>query len=574
MTIHINPQTGEAVQWDGAAWQTLQTARNPETGEVKALVGSEWQTIKPQPPERGTVEKVERSVGLFGKGMNDAIGAGVGALPDAVGWLLRQGGLPSSKPGQYTEWAQGALNALGRNDTPETTGERVAYGAGQGVGNAATVLLPGAAAAKFAPAGSMAQGIGQTVSKQPITQLAAGAAGGAVTEATDNPVYGMGAALAVPAAVSLGRALISPGATRMNPEMQRLVGVAEAERIPLTSGQATGSRPMRAMESVFGTLPSTAGRQDAVTQAQREAFNRAVLARAGVSGENLATPDVLQGAKSRIGTELQTIAGRNTMNVDAPTMQNVQQLAQDARRYLTNDQAKPMLARINDFIDKIQISGNTASVEGAAYAKLDSALARQIRSTTDGPARDALTGLRDTLRRAMDASITGQDAAAWQEARRQYANYKTVEAAMNLPSAATAAGNIPPAALATALARGPQSNFAMGRGDLNDLSRVGRAFVQDAIPNSGTPERNYMINLLTGGGAAGSALAAGGSPTTAALSAAAMLGGPRVAQEVYMAPLVQAYLKNQLANSIIPKVDVGAIQGISAAQAKALLDRN
>jgi hypothetical protein len=144
---------------------------------------------------------------------------------------------------------------------------------------------------------------------------------------------------------------------------------------------------------------------------------------------------------------------------------------------------------------------------------------------------------------------------------------------MNSPSASTAAGNIPPAALSQALASGPQRNFAMGRGDLNDLTRVGRAFVQDAVPNSGTPERAYLINMLTGGGAAGGALAAGGDLGTAALSAGAMLAGPRVAQEAYLSAPVQAYLRNQIANRLISPVQGNTMKAISAAQAKAALDR-
>jgi hypothetical protein len=581
--IAINPETGEAVQWDGGKWASLPTARNPETGEVRALVGGEWQAIGAgTPPDRGTGEKVQRGVSLFGRGMNDAVGATAAAPVEAMNWLMKQPakllpeGVRNMLPdlpqgGFYTEKAQGALNALAPDIRPENTAERVAYGAGQGVGNAASVMMPAAAVSGLARAGSMPQAIGAALSAQPVMQAAAGATGGAVTEATGNPVYGLGAALAVPAGVSLARGLISPGGGNVNPETRRLVDVAGQEGIPLTAGQATGSRPMRAAESVFSTLPTTAGRQEGVMRMQREAFNRAVLGRAGVRGENLATPDVLQAARDRIGGELGAIANRNTMTVNADVMQRVQQVAQDATRYLPRDVAQPVRNRIADFIDKIDTQNFTVS--GQAYARLDSAISRQIREASDGGVRGALQTLRDALREGMDASISGADAEAWQAARRQYANLAMITRAMNSPNAATAAGNVPPAALSQALASGPQRNFAMGRGEMNDLTRVGRAFIQDAVPNSGTPERNYMINLLTGGAVGGGALAAGGSPGAAALTTAATLAGPRVAQEMYLAPAVQAYLRNQLADQLINPVQAGTLQGISAAQAKALLDR-
>jgi len=281
---------------------------------------------------------------------------------------------------------------------------------------------------------------------------------------------------------------------------------------------------------------------------------------------------VLQRTQDRLANELQTIAGRNTMQVDVPIMQNITQLAQNARRYLTSDHSRPMLARIEDFLDKIRITGrNSAIVEGRAYADLDSALATQIRGTGDGNARRALGELRDALRVAMDNSISAADAEAWQLARREYANFKTIQRAMNSPNAQTAAGNIPPAALSNAIATGPQRNYAMGRGDLNDLARVGRAFIQEAIPNSGTPERLAIQNLMTGG-LAGVGGATGGLEG-AALGMAAGLAGPRVAQSIYYAPLMQRYLTNQLAAGLLPGVGSRTLPSVAAGQFRPLMER-
>lgn len=517
--------------------------------------------------ERGAGESVMRGVGLFGKGMNDAIGATVGAIPDAVGAGLRFVGLPSSAPGQYTTWAQGALNALGRNDTPETTTEKAAYGAGQGAGNVVSMLAPAGVVSRMAAPGSMAQGVAQSMTAQPALQAASGIVGGAVGEATDSPLAGLAAGMAVPAAIMGGRALISPGGTRPSAETRRLVEVAQAEGIPLTPGQMTGSRPLRIMESVFATLPSTAGRQEAMNQAQREAFNRAALGRAGVRGEALATPDVLRTARDRIGGELGDLAARNTLQVNRDVMQNVQTVANEARRYLPQDKARPVMNRIGDFIDKIDT--RTFRVEGTAYAKLDSALSAQIRGEADGNVRNVLQNLRDALRTGMDASISGDDAAAWADARRQYANLTMITRAMNQASAATSAGNIPPAALSTALASGPQRNYAMGRGEMNDLTRVGRAFIQDAIPNSGTPERMAIQGLLTGGATAGIT----GDLATGASAAALALAGPRAAQAAYYSPLMRAYLTNQMADNVLPRVSPEALRAIGATQVRGLLER-
>lgn len=522
-------------------------------------------------PQRGTGEKVARGVGLFGRGMNNALGAAAGALPDLVGAGLRAAGLPSSAPGQYTDMFQRGLNAFGRNDVPETPVERGAMAVGEGVGNAASVFAPASVVARTAQAGGMASNVARQLAANPVTQAVAGGVGGGVAQATDSPVAGMAAAMAVPLGVSAMRGMISPGGTRPNAEQRRLVDVAQAEGIPLSPGQITGSRPLRTTESVFSTLPTTAGTQAARDQAQREAYNRAVLARSGVQGENLATPDVLQAARARIGGELGDIAARNEMTVNANVMQSVQQIANDARRYLPADKARPVLNRVADFIDKIDT--RNFKVEGSAYAKLDSALSAQIRNEADGNVRQVLGDLRDALRQGMDASISGADADAWNLARRQYANLMLTTRAMNQPSAATAGGNIPPAALSTAVASGPQRNYAMGRGDLNDLARVGRAFIQDAIPNSGTPERLAIQNLLTGGGLAGATMFGGGNAGQAMAAAAAGLAGPRLAQMAYYSPLMQRYMTNQLGAGLMPGVGARTIPAIAAGQMMPMTER-
>lgn len=530
-----------------------------------------------QPSGRSMGEKVQRGVGLFGRGMNDAIGSTVAAPVEAMNWLMKQPGraleaagvpVPDVLPegGFYTTRAQGALNALGRNDTPESTVEKLAYGAGQGAGNVVSMMAPAGAVARLAAPGSVTQGVAQAMTAQPALQMASGVAGGAVGEATDSPVAGMAAGLAVPLAYGALRTAVSPGGVRPSEETRRLVEVAQNRNIDLTPGQMTGSRPLRTVESIFATLPSTAGRQAEINQSQMQAWNREILSEAGARGQNLATPEVLRAARERIGNELGALASRNTLQINRDVMQNVQSVVNDARRYLPKDKARPVLARVQDFIEKIDTQ--TFKVEGTAYAKLDSALSSQIRGETDGNVRNALQGLRDAIRQGMDASISGDDAAAWADARRQYANLSLITRAMNAPNANTAAGNIPPAALSQAVAAGPQRNYAMGRGDLNDLSRVGRAFIQDAIPNSGTPERLAIQGLLTGG------LTSGGnvlSPEMLA-GAAAGLALPRAAQMAYYSPLGRAYLTNQLAERILPRMSPDALRAIGANQARGLLD--
>lgn len=558
------------VDINGQAVEFPDTLTGDALNEAVRLAASQL-AMRPADGERGTGERVMRGVGLFGKGVNDAVGATVGVIPDAVGAGLRFVGLPSSAPGQYTKWAQGALNAFGRNDTPETAGEKAAYGAGQGVGNVVSTLAPAAAVANATRAGTLVNGVARTMAAQPVMQAASGAVGGAVGEASDNPYLGAAAAMAVPAAVGLARGVISPGGARTNPETARLVDVARGEGIPLTPGQITGNRPLRTMESVFATLPSTAGRQEAINQGQRGAFNRAVLARAGVRGENLATPNVVNQALDNAGSQMRAIYNQHDWTADTSTMRNVLDIAREAKRELTKDSLLPIRNRVEDLVDKLSTSGANYTVDGKAFGALDSAISRELRTSQDGKVVEYLSSLQRALRDAYQANLPTADAEALALARRQYANGILIEKAMNQTSAATTAGNIPPSSLATAIAAGPRRNYATGFGDLNDLARVGKAFIQDATPNSGTPERSMIMDLLTGGAGAGGALA--GGVEGAALGMAGALAGPRIAQAAYNTPLMQSYLTNQLADRILPRVSPQALRAIGATQAWGLLAR-
>jgi hypothetical protein len=567
--IAVNPQTGEAVRWDGNAWAPVETARNPRTGAVVGFNGREWAPIPMPVPERSTGERVMRGIGITGQGFNNAIGSAVGFLPDLVGSGLRAVGLPSSEPGQYTRMAQQGLNALGRNDVPETATERNLMQVGEGMGGAASIMAPAAMVGQFAKAGGMAQKIGSALSSQPALQLASGAAGGSVTQATDNPWLGMAASLAVPAAVSIGRGLISPGAgVAMNPETKRLAGVAAAENIPLTPGQITDSRPLKTMESVFNTLPLTAGPQAKVVEAQRTAFNQAVLGKAGTSAD-LATPDVVRGTLDRAGGVIRDISNRTTMQLDPAGMQAVNDIAREVTKTYTPEVSKPIVSRIMQFIDKVDTKKMT--VEGKQFAALDSALAAEASSATNGNVRRLIGDLRENLRGMMDRSISPRDAENWKIARRDYAIGSTIKDTMNRPNIPGTAGHISPAGLAAELASGPQANYAMGRGGLNDLARVGKAFVQESIPNSGTPERMAMQGLLTGSTMSGAMMSGANPGTTAALTALS-LGLPRGVQALYNSPAGKAYLTNMLADRLIGKPTQGAVAGLTLAQAKSILE--
>lgn len=491
------------------------------------------------PPAGGTVMS---AVGNLGRGFNDSLAETLGAPVDLIGKGARAIGLPIPEDAvggsqSIKRLIRGVTDVAGV-PAQDTTLDRAAYGAGRGVADAATIALPAAGVARAARAGSVTQGVANTLAAQPVAQIASGAVGGAVGEATDNPLLGAGAALAVPLAAAGARRAVTPFRSQLTPEQARLAAAAQREGIPLTPGQKTGSAPLQTMESAFTQLPFTSGVQNEIRDTQQRAFNRAVLQRAGVDADR-ATIDTLNDARNRLGGAIGDIANRNTL--DASPIGFLDELvaaSNNARRYAASDVERATINRIDDILGKVE-AGDT--IPGRAYRELDSAIGRSIRGTQNGDLRTHLSEVRNILRAQMDASISPADAAEWQNLRRHYANLMTIAATMKPGAAGSAKGDISPRGLAGALNQSTGGGYVWGRGDLNELSRIGREFVSEQVPDSGTARRTAMMNLLSGGGLGTAGALAGGIP-----GAAAGLLAPRAAQMIYNHPAVQAYLTNQV----------------------------
>ena len=365
-----------------------------------------------------------------------------------------------------------------------------------------------------------------------------------------NTLLGVGAGLAGQAAGNaLGR-VIRPVQTQQTPARAALVQEAASRNIPLTAGQTTGSRPLQIMESVMEDLPFTSGRQLAAKQTQREAFNRAVGSTFGAP-ESAITPEVAGAARQRLSSTFSDLSRRNALNVTDDLMSRLGTIEAEANRFGTGDIAKSVSNRIDDFLSRVDTSGQ---VSGTAYRRFDSALGRSMRSTSNGDLRHSLGQIRDAVREAMDASISSADQAAWRTARQEYGNLMTVA-----PLAARSeTGDISGRTLLSAANQANQGARFGAPSELATLGRVGRAFIADQVPNSGTAQRQFYRDILTSGGKAG--LGAGAGAGVAAATGndplqGAMLGGgamglgllaPRAIQSFMQSPAGHAYLTRGL----------------------------
>ena len=288
------------------------------------------------------------------------------------------------------------------------------------------------------------------------------------------------------------------------------------------------------------------------------------LSRIDEAGDSV-TPEVLDSASKRIGGDFKKLAAQTTVELDEPFVKDVTAVFTTYNDRL-EVQKRPIFER---YVKEILGDGTRLDpMKGTVYQTLRSDLSRQAKGYggTDPTFAHALRGLRDALDDAAERSMPDKLKGDWKEARRQWGNLRTLEKASANTTTQTAAGNLQPTQLAQAVRQQHPRAYGFGAGEMNDLSRVGTTFVRDQVPNSGTPERTMLMNLMTmGPGVTYSGNAAFmGDPLQAAVGIAARLLGPRAVQMAYSSRPMQAYLKNQVAANAAPVINEGLLAAVLA----------
>lgn len=371
--------------------------------------------------------------------------------------------------------------------------------------------------------------------------------------------------------------IIQPIRSALNPQEAQLAAAAAREGIPLSAGQATGSRPLQITESVMENLPFTSAPQLAQREAQQRAFTAATLRRAGMTGD-VATAPAMLAQKQALGGRIGQIAEQNSLDFSKGLETRLSSIAADAESHLPPNDA----ARIAGTIRQIMSGSTPGKAEEVVASKIlnESGVpfSKTIPSVPPEPMagslyqgwREPLRGLASEggatgryfrqIRSALDDSfreqMQGATKAEVEKLSRQYANLKTIIDAMGGAGKLPAAGQVSPAQLSGALARSVgRENKALGVGDLNELAKIGQSFVKDNLPDSFTAQKQFYRNLLTGNLAgavpgAGIGYYEGRTPESALigglLGAGVGMGGPRLAQVMMNSPAGQAYLKNGL----------------------------
>lgn len=333
-----------------------------------------------------------------------------------------------------------------------------------------------------------------------------------------------------------------------NAARQGFVNTLEAEGVPLTAGQRSGSEALRYAESTLGNAPGAGGRASQAVESQGEAFTRAALRRAGENADR-ATPEVIDRAFTRIGNDFDGLAARNSLQADRTLGNALVRVENDYNGLVNASQRAPIITNTIRDIGDI-IATNNGVMRGDAYQALRSRLEAAARASKSDPnLSEALRGIRSALDGAMERSIARtnpSDLGGWREARRQYKNMLVIEKAATGAGENAAQGLISPSQLRNATVQQGRRSYARGQGDFADLARAGEA-VMKPLPQSGTEPRALVaaIPAMIGGGLGAATAGPAGAGLGAVFGHLAGAAAPGVAGRALMSRPVQAYLNNQ-----------------------------
>lgn len=457
--------------------------------------------------------------GALLSGAGRAIAGGGNALSPALGSALET-------TGNFLSGAGGAPSATSAGSVPVQIASQGVNGALQGAGAAL---------------------INSGQSDEPIgRQMLQGAAMGGA----------MGAA--VPAANGLVNTL-SGATSPLPPAVANLAQMARDQYgIQLSAPQLGMSPTLRYANNALKMVPgSGVGADDAAVQGQ---FNRAVARTFGEDAEKI-TPDLLSSAQQRIGGVMNRVENSANVALDPQFLNDAAHIENNARVSLPDSEFGVVRRQLDNVMRNLQpgdtISGTTYGNLIHKGSPLDSAL-----NSSDANIRNYAAQIKESLRDSLTRSLSPEDAAAYQQARTQYKNLKTVQP-LTLRADATggpmpSTGDISPQALRSAVNRSYGDNVAMapsGSVPLNDLARIGQ--LMKPPPSSGTAERSSMLYAgaklaeLAGAAAAGSY--AGLVPAAAGLGAG--IAGGRLAG---------AYLRSPgLANRMIQSSLYPSVYGVN-----------
>ena len=357
------------------------------------------------------------------------------------------------------------------------------------------------------------------------------------------------------------------GATRsaISPETAALAQLGrDTYELPITAAQMSGNRIVKTADSVLKSIPFSGHAN--LDHEMQTAVNSAVARTFGEDASKI-TPAIMGQARARIGGVLQDIESRNPVTFDNQTVQDLANIESNARSSLTDPEYGVIHRQLEGVMTNLQpgdqITGTTYGNLIHKGSPLDAA-ANSKNPNVSNYAGD----IKDALRASLQRSLTGDDAVAYQQARTQWKNMKTIEpltqSADVVGGASPSTGDINPTLLRAVVNRSYKDvpYRAPGEIPLNDIADIAQRFLKET-PTSHTAERGWILHLLTGMG--GAAIEGGGVPWRTMAAGAAGIGTGALTGRLASGVLQSDWLANRMIRQGLGGPQPGVVQSAGRA---------
>ena len=253
--------------------------------------------------------------------------------------------------------------------------------------------------------------------------------------------------------------------------------------IPLRAENVAGSKVLNGLSAALDYIPLSGAAQSKAAQVSE--MNRAL---SQTIGEN--TPmigEALKAARPRLSGEFDRVLSSNSVNLDRQLSAELQDIAQQAQSELSDQQIKPIMAKIAEISTKASQGG---VIDGQAAYNIKKSLDRMTRSSDSSLAHWA-GEVRGSLMDALSRSLPPDEAAYFAQIRQQYRNMLALE---KIVPPNEAASLVTPARLAA-------SRGLKGK-DIQEVASVA-SLIKPKVGDSGTAPRTLLNPVI--GGAAGAA---------------------------------------------------------------------
>lgn len=454
--------TFEVTSPDGKKYRITAPEGATEQDAIKHLQSQlSAEPSKPQDPYKATAQKQSTIDNLLA-----GAGGGIYGMYLGAKQLLGQ-----TTPEEIAQHKQ-AMAGL-RSTTAGTVGDI----GGQVVVGLPAALIPGVNT--YVGAGLAGAGIGAL---QPTT--------GEGERSTNMLIGGVGGVAGNAIGRGIGR-LLKP--VPRVPNISRDNAVKAAERIGMTvlPGDKTGSTGLSQIEAVLSRTPGGAGLFDNIKDVNQKAINSVAAKSIGESADNL-SEDVIAKASQRIGDKFNELSAKSQVSLDDSFEKLIQKLQS------TNNKLGPFRnPQVDGLIEKSVQLAQMRDIPGDVYQVIRSELtssADDAYRAGNSAAGKAMKDIRNALDDSAKAGLSKTDQAAWDQVRKEYAHLKTLVKGNTIE-----AGNVKPHLINSAMAKFNPQMYKSGQinSPLNDIGTIAQQFKQ-AVPNSGTPERSAMQNMLFG----------------------------------------------------------------------------